>query len=160
TVKRVPLKRGLDLRGGMHLALEIDDSQGAVGDREDALMRAERVVRSRIDQFGVSEPLVQRVGGDRLIIELPGIDDPERAIEVVQQSAFLQFQITDRTQAMERVAPRLDAIARELDIGVPAGASGDTAVRTTTGLEGLLSADSLAADTTATDQAGAVAPGD
>src|SRR5690606_38186792 len=87
TVKRIPLKRGLDLRGGMHLALEIDDSQGTVGDPDDALARAERVVRSRIDEFGVAEPLVQRVGDDRLIVELPGIDDPERAIEVVQQSA-------------------------------------------------------------------------
>ena len=149
TVKRVPLKRGLDLRGGMHLALEIDDSQGSVADREDALVRAERVVRSRIDQFGVSEPLVQRVGGDRLIVELPGIDDPQRAIEVVQQSAFLQFQITDRTQALERVAPRLDAIARELNLEVPVGADRDTAVRVTTGLEGLLSADSVPSDTTA-----------
>lgn len=162
TVKRVPLKRGLDLRGGMHLALEIDDSQGAVGDREDALVRAERVVRSRIDQFGVSEPLVQRVGGDRLIVELPGIDDPQRAIEVVQQSAFLQFQITDKTQAMERVAPRLDAIARDLNIEAMVRVGGDTAVRTTTGLEGLLSADSVESqsDTTASGQPAATGASD
>jgi preprotein translocase subunit SecD len=78
-VKRVPLKLGLDLEGGIHLALEVDESKGAIADKADALNRAETVVRNRIDQFGVAEPVVQRVGDGRLIIELPGIDDPERA---------------------------------------------------------------------------------
>src|SRR5690606_4027131 len=159
TVKRVPLKRGLDLRGGMHLALEVDQSQGTVADPADAIARAERVVRSRIDEFGVAEPLVQRIGETRLIVELPGIDDPERAIEVVQQSAFLQFQITDRTQALERVAPRLDAIARDLNLAVGGTADGDTARSSPIGLEGLLqadsSADSTSSDSSATQSQGA-----
>src|SRR5687767_15695453 len=67
TVKRVPLKKGLDLEGGMHLALEVDESKGAVGDKAAALDRALTVVRTRIDEFGVSEPLVQRSGNDRII---------------------------------------------------------------------------------------------
>ena len=95
TVKRVPLKRGLDLQGGMHLALEIDESKVRVPDKAKALEGALKVVRNRIDQFGVSEPLVQRAGNDRIIVELPGIDDPRRAQDVVQKSAFLEFQITD-----------------------------------------------------------------
>src|SRR3982751_5179799 len=78
TVRRVPLKRGLDLQGGMHLELEIDDSKQAVADKSDALDRALKVVRTRIDEFGVSEPVVQKVGTDRIIVELPGIDDPAR----------------------------------------------------------------------------------
>ncbi|HLV24725.1 MAG TPA: protein translocase subunit SecD [Gemmatimonadales bacterium] len=159
TVKRFPVKRGLDLRGGMHLALEVDQSQGTVADPADAIARAERVVRSRIDEFGVAEPLVQRIGETRLIVELPGIDDPERAIEVVQQSAFLQFQITDRTQALERVAPRLDAIARDLNLAVGGTADGDTARSSPIGLEGLLqadsSADSTSSDSSATQSQGA-----
>ncbi len=155
TVSRVPLKRGLDLRGGMHLALEIDDSRGAVADPSDALDRAERVVRNRIDQFGVAEPVVQRVGDERLIVELPGIDDPERAIELVQQSGFLQFQITDKTNALERVVPRLDAIARELGfaapvVGGPAGPAAQSG-----GLTGLLGAETAAADTAGADSAAA-----
>jgi preprotein translocase subunit SecD len=113
TVKRVPLKRGLDLQGGMHLALEVDESRGAVANKTEALDRALTVVRKRVDEFGVSEPVVQKVGSDRIIVELPGIDDPQRAQEVVQKSAFLQFQITDKTQALERVLPRLDALVRE-----------------------------------------------
>jgi preprotein translocase subunit SecD len=113
TVRRVPLKRGLDLQGGMHMSLEIDESRQAVADKNDALDRALKVVRSRIDQFGVAEPLVQKVGSDRIIVELPGIDDPRRAEEVVKAQAFLQFQIVDESQSLERVLPRLDQIARE-----------------------------------------------
>ncbi|HUF27556.1 MAG TPA: protein translocase subunit SecD [Gemmatimonadaceae bacterium] len=113
TVTRVPLKKGLDLAGGVHLALEIDESRGAVADREGAIERALTVVRNRIDEFGVAEPVVQRIGDDRIVVELPGLDDPERAQELVQQSAFLEFQITDKTQALERVLPRLDGLVRE-----------------------------------------------
>src|SRR5918999_830252 len=74
-VKRIPLKRGLDLQGGMHLALELDESQRAVTDKADAINRALTVVRTRIDEFGVSEPVVQKAGDERIIVELPGIDD-------------------------------------------------------------------------------------
>jgi preprotein translocase subunit SecD len=65
TVRRVPLKKGLDLQGGMYLALEVDESRGAVANKSDALDRALKVVRTRIDEFGVSEPVVQKVGNDR-----------------------------------------------------------------------------------------------
>ena len=117
TVKRVPLKRGLDLQGGMHLTLEVDESKGVVANKSEALDRALKVVRTRIDEFGVSEPIVQKVGNDRLIVELPGIDDPQRATDVVQKAAFLQFQITDKTNAFDKVVPRLDGIVKEKKIG-------------------------------------------
>jgi preprotein translocase subunit SecD len=128
TVRRVPLKRGLDLQGGMHLALEIDESKQAVTDKSDALDRALKVVRTRIDEFGVAEPDVRKVGDSRIVVELPGIDDPERAEQVVQKSAFLQFQITDETQALDKVLPRLDQIVREKG-GATAAAAGDTSRR-------------------------------
>ena len=89
TVQRVPLKRGLDLQGGMHLTLEIDESKQAVANKDEALDRALKVVRQRIDEFGVAEPVVQKVGTDRIIVELPGIDDAQRAQDVVQNQAFL-----------------------------------------------------------------------
>src|SRR5690242_2151151 len=126
TVSRVPLKRGLDLQGGMHVELEVDDSKGNVPDKSKALENALKVVRNRIDEFGVSEPLVQKAGNDRIIVELPGIDDPQRAQDVVQKSAFLQFQITDKTQALEKVLPRLDAIVKGAKVNV-ATAAGTTA---------------------------------
>ena len=112
TVRQAPLKLGLDLVGGMHVALEIDESKGAVADKSEALDRALTVVRTRIDQFGVAEPVVQKVGEDRIIVELPGIDDPARAQDILSKSAFLQFQITDETQALDRALSRIDAIIR------------------------------------------------
>lgn len=128
TVRRVPLKRGLDLQGGMHLTLEVDESKQAVANKSEALDRALKVVRQRIDEFGVSEPVVQKAGNERLIVELPGIDDAERAQDVVQKSAFLEFQITDKTQAFEKVMPRFDEIAKSagLSAASEAKASGDT----------------------------------
>ena len=128
TVRRVPLKRGLDLQGGMHLTLEIDESKQAVANKSEALDRALKVVRQRIDEFGVSEPVVQKAGNERIIVELPGIDDAERAQDVVQKSAYLEFQITDKTQAFEKVMPRFDEIAKSagLSAASEAKASGDT----------------------------------
>ena len=151
TVTRVPLKRGLDLQGGMHLALEIDESKGTFPDRSEALDRAIKVVRTRIDEFGVAEPVVQKSGDRQIIVELPGIDDPQRAMAVVQKSAYLEFQITDKTQALEKVLPRFDAIVRESGLaGKTTGVSGDTAVREK-GLQGLLTSgkDSTRKDSTA-----------
>jgi len=128
TVTRVPLKRGLDLQGGMHLALEIDESKGTIADKAEALDRAIKVVRTRIDEFGVAEPVVQKSGDNQIIVELPGIDDPQRAMGVVQKSAFLEFQITDETQALEKALPRFDAILKEAGAAAgPAVVGGDTA---------------------------------
>ncbi len=128
TIKRVPLKKGLDLQGGMHLTLAVDESKGVIANKGEALDRALKVVRTRIDQFGVSEPVVQKAGTDRIIVELPGIDDERRATDVVQKAAFLQFQITDKTGAFERVIPRLDGIVKEKKLGgATADVRGDSA---------------------------------
>ena len=113
TVRRVPLRRGLDLQGGMRLTLEVDQSKGAVANPSEAIDRALTVVRNRIDALGVAEPIVQKAGNDRMLVELPGVDDPARAEKVIQQAAFLEFQITDKTQALERSLSRLDAIAAQ-----------------------------------------------
>jgi preprotein translocase subunit SecD len=160
TVERVPLKRGLDLQGGMYLALEIDESRGVVANKADALERALKVVRNRIDEFGVAEPVVQKVGDNRIIVELPGIDDPERAEQVVQKTAFLQFMITDETNALERAMSRMDQVAREIG-GPSSGALGDTTRRTeVAGLEKLFTKDSGAksTDITRTDSAAVTPP--
>jgi preprotein translocase subunit SecD len=172
TVKRVPLRRGLDLQGGMHLALEVDESKGAVPDKSEAIDRALKVVRTRIDQFGVSEPVVQKAGNDRIIVELPGIDDPRRAQDVVQKSAFLQFQITDKTQALEKAFPRLDAAVRQAGgaravAQTSAAAKTDTSAAAAAGLQSLFTKDttkkakdSAKADTSKADTAIAATGGD
>ena len=132
TVRRVPLKRGLDLQGGMHLMLEIDQSKQQVADVSDAIDRALKVVRTRIDEFGVAEPVVQKVGTDRIVVELPGIEDRARAEEVVQRAAFLRFQITDKTQALERVVPQLDGIVKRQGLAASVPSVGADTARTNT----------------------------
>jgi preprotein translocase subunit SecD len=140
-VRRVPLRKGLDLSGGMHLALEVDESKGAVADKSEAINRALKVVRTRIEGMGVSETVIQKAGNDRIIIDIPGIDDRERAIRMVQDQAFLAFQITDKTNAFEKVLPRLDAIAKTKGLGTGASAAG-TPAAPAAGLGGLLTSTS------------------
>ncbi|MFO0095216.1 MAG: preprotein translocase subunit SecD, partial [Gemmatimonadaceae bacterium] len=166
TVKRVPLKRGLDLQGGMHLTLEVDESKQVVANKSEALDRALKVVRQRIDEFGVAEPVVQKAGDQRIIVELPGIDDAERAQDVVQKSAFLEFQITDKTQAFERVMPRFDEIAKNAGLSVSGtiAVGGDSAKptmvsslltqKTDSATDSTKAAGATAADTTAKPVAG------
>ena len=126
TRTRVPLKRGLDLQGGMYLALEVDDSKGVVANKAEAIDRALKVVRNRIDEFGVSEPVVQKVGNDRIVVELPGIDDRARAEALVQSSAFLQFQIADKTQAFDKALARLDGVVKQAGGATLAASGKDT----------------------------------
>ena len=137
--RRVPLRKGLDLSGGMHLALEVDESKGVVANKSEAIDRALKVVRTRIEGMGVSETVIQKAGNDRIIIDIPGVDDRERAIRMVQDQAFLAFQITDKTNAFEKVLPRLDAIAKTRGLGA-ATAGARTAPAPNASLNGLLTA--------------------
>ena len=119
-VKRVPIRFGLDLQGGMHLALELDQSRKVSADPAVDIERALQVLRKRTDEFGVAEPVVQQVGSDRIVVELAGVTDPVRAKNIVQKAAFLEFRITDKTSALERSLPAMDRVLRRL--GVAAGA--------------------------------------
>jgi len=108
TVRKLNIREGLDLQGGIHLALELDESRGAVANRSNAIDRALTVIRTRIDEFGVSEPLVQKQGDSRIVVELAGIADPARAREIVQRSAFLEFQMMDKDGLFRQAIPGLD----------------------------------------------------
>ena len=61
--------------------------------RKDVVSQAVQAVRNRIDRYGLSEPTVQQQGDTRLIVELPGVKDPERAIKVIQQAGKLEFKL-------------------------------------------------------------------
>ncbi|CAN5805291.1 hypothetical protein BH11GEM1_BH11GEM1_35570 [soil metagenome] len=137
--RRVPLRKGLDLSGGMHLALEVDESKGVVANKSEAIDRALKVVRTRIEGMGVSETVIQKAGNDRIIIDIPGVDDRERAIRMVQDQAFLAFQITDKTEAFQKVLPRFDAIAKTKGLGA-ATAGAKAAAAPNASLNGLLTA--------------------
>jgi preprotein translocase subunit SecD len=147
TTRRVPLRKGLDLSGGMHLALDVDESKGTVANKSEAIDRALKVVRTRIEGLGVSETVIQKAGNDRILVDIPGIDDRERAIKIAQDQAFLQFQITDKTKGLEKALPRLDALARERGLEV-ASTSAKSAAPTSAGLSGLLTGADSSADST------------
>ncbi len=106
------IKLGLDLQGGMHLVLEIYDPEGTMTSeaRADAIDRSERIMRTRIDEFGVEEPLIQKQGADRLIVELPGIglDDESRAKDLIQQAAFLEFKLVLPVTELQSSLARMD----------------------------------------------------
>ena len=93
-----PARLGLDLRGGTQIVLEAQ----ATPEQElndDTLARTVEVLRRRVDQLGVSEPSLQRSGDERVIIELPGVADPDEALEVIGRTAQLTF------HPVEGVAP-------------------------------------------------------
>src|SRR5258705_6013830 len=127
TVRRLPINLGLDLQGGIHLALEVDQSKGPVPDCADAIQRAEKVVRTRIDEFGTTEPVVQIQGRCRLIVELAGEKDPASARGVIQRTAFLEFRITDMKGVFKDALPAIDAALRKAGIK-PTGAATPSAV--------------------------------
>jgi preprotein translocase subunit SecD len=139
TLRRIPIRRGLDLEGGMHLTLEVDESKQAVANKSDAIDRALKVVRTRIDQFGVSEPVVQRVGNDRMVVELPGVQDQQRAYDIVKEAAYLQMEIVDKSQALDKVLPRIDGILKSKGLGVTASNTPGQAAPTNAGVQSLFS---------------------
>jgi len=127
SVRRIPINLGLDLQGGIHLALEVDQSKGPVPDCADAIQRAERVVRSRIDEFGVTEPVVQIVGRCRLIVEVAGEKDPARAKSIIQRTAFLEFRITDMKNLFRDAVPEIDKALRRAGVKTPGQAATNVA---------------------------------
>ncbi len=140
---------GLDLQGGMHLALELDQSERVSADPSKDLDLALTVLRKRYDEFGVLEPLIQKTGSDRIVVELPGLKDPARAKALVQRAAFLEFRIADETQALDKVIPAMDRVLR--DLGITAASAGAGATGKPSAVQELLGGDSTkaaAADTT------------
>ena len=85
---------GLDLQGGLHVVLEaIDTPEAPVTD--DSIERVKSIIESRVNQTGVKEPIIQREGRRRLIVELAGIKDPNQAIELIGRTAVLEFRTSD-----------------------------------------------------------------
>ena len=92
--KRINL--GLDLKGGMHLLLKVDTSRLSGQSKVDAADRAVEVIRNRIDQFGVRETSIQRQGEDEIVVQLPGVTDRDRAIEIIGKTALLEFKLVSK----------------------------------------------------------------
>ncbi|MDP7469724.1 MAG: protein translocase subunit SecD [Dehalococcoidia bacterium] len=89
---REGLKLGLDLKGGTHLLLEADFTRLGPGETEDeAMIGVVDGIKRRVDAYGVAEPIIQRHGGNRVLVQLPGVKNINEAVSLVRQAAFLDF---------------------------------------------------------------------
>ena len=88
------IRKGLDLMGGTHVVLEAEDTDIAKVD-DDAMQRVVSIMERRINELGLTEPIIQREGERRVIIELPGIKDPDAAIQTIGKTAMLEFKDED-----------------------------------------------------------------
>lgn len=84
------IRQGLDLQGGTHVVLEAEDTPEAPVNH-DAMERVLHIMEKRVNELGLTEPMIQRQGERRIIIELPGIKDPDKAIAVIGKTAMLEF---------------------------------------------------------------------
>ncbi|MBU6428659.1 MAG: protein translocase subunit SecD [Cyanobacteria bacterium REEB65] len=89
--KQFPFKRGLDIQGGMHLVEEAQDTP-KIKVNDQVMSSLMQVVRNRVDQYGVSEPVIQRQGDRRIVIDLPGIKNPDEARKYLGKTAQLVFE--------------------------------------------------------------------
>ena len=109
-LKKRSLNLGLDLQGGIHLVLEVKTEGMEQQEAQDAVAQAQEVIRNRVDQFGVAEPTIQRQGENRIIIELPGVQDVQRAKDLVGQTALLEFQLLEPAEDRTRLIQRIDQV--------------------------------------------------
>ena len=91
-IKEIPL--GLDLQGGVHVTLEAHDTPQAKVNDETMKQLLETIER-RVNAFGVSEPIIQQEGKNRIVVELAGINDPEKAVNEIIKTAYLEFKTAD-----------------------------------------------------------------
>ena len=100
--RTLELKKGLDLQGGTHLVLEADMSALEKEDIPDALSSSKEIISRRVDLYGVSEPVIQTSvlnDAHRIIVELPGVTDVDSAINLIGQTAQLDFREDTATDA-------------------------------------------------------------
>lgn len=92
-IQKGKINLGLDLQGGMHVVLKVDISKLPPDAKKDAVERVIEIVRNRIDQFGVGEMSIQRQGKENIIVQLPGVTDRDRALEIIGKTAHLEFKL-------------------------------------------------------------------
>jgi preprotein translocase subunit SecD len=84
--------------------------------KDNAANQALETIRNRIDQFGVSEPTIQRQGDNEIVVQLPGVKDPKRAIDLIGKTAQLEFKLLDEESPLAAQLPQSIAPSEEEDI--------------------------------------------
>lgn len=104
------LNLGLDLKGGTHLLMELEAEKLPPNVRiPDALSQAIEIIRNRVDQFGVAEPLVVRQGDRWIVVQLPGISNSAQAKELVGRTALLEFRMVEDTERDRKALQEITA---------------------------------------------------
>jgi preprotein translocase subunit SecD len=88
--RNIETRLGLDLVGGVQALLEADLPEGTSVEAE-KMQTATRIVENRVNGLGVTEALVQQAGEQRIVVELPGVEDPTEAISTIQETGLLEF---------------------------------------------------------------------
>jgi preprotein translocase subunit SecD len=88
------IKQGLDLKGGVHVVLEAQDTPDAQV-TDDRVKQAMAILENRVNAFGIAEPIIQQQGTNRIIVELAGIQDPDQAVQTLIRTAYLEFKTED-----------------------------------------------------------------
>jgi SecD/SecF fusion protein len=107
-LKDKAVKLGLDLQGGMHLVLEVNQDEIGDANLKDVMSRAETIIRNRIDKFGVAEPIIQVEGDDRIVVQLAGLSDESRAKRLVGQTALLEFRLVKEADDLRNLLVDVD----------------------------------------------------
>jgi preprotein translocase subunit SecD len=106
------LNLGLDLKGGTHLLMELDVAKLPAGaDVPDAVQRAIEIIRNRVDQFGVAEPLIAKQGDRWIVVQLPGITNSGQAKELIGKTALLEFRMVDTSEKAQNALSKIAEIS-------------------------------------------------
>ncbi len=123
------LNLGLDLQGGMRLVLEVDRTNLTAKESADVLDRAYAVIENRINGMGVAEPTIQKQGTDRLIIELPGLQDEQVAKQVIGSTAQLEFKLLREPVELDKAIRTIDKVVKGEKDETAADTTDTTAVK-------------------------------
>lgn len=124
--EQIPL--GLDLQGGVHVTLEAQNTDQAKVNKE-TMSQLQETIERRVNAFGVSEPIVQQEGNNRIIVELAGIKDPEKAVEEIVKTAYLEFKTEDGTTFLtgadlKNAVESSDPISNVVEVGLEFNSAG------------------------------------
>ncbi|KAA3633206.1 MAG: protein translocase subunit SecD [Calditrichaeota bacterium] len=104
------IRLGLDLQGGIHVVLKVKTEEIEEAARGEAVERAIQVIRNRIDGLGVAEPVIVKQGEDRILVDLPGYTDADRAEELIGQTALLQFKLLESGTNAQLLIAKIDSV--------------------------------------------------
>lgn len=115
---------GLDLKGGTHMVMELQvDKLDPKTPLNDAMTQAIEIIRNRIDQFGVAEPLIVRQGARWIVVQLPGVTDSQHAKELVGKTAQLEFRMVDDSEMARAAMNKILELGNPFDGVLPSTAA-------------------------------------